>query len=85
MKTNTKIEISSEDLKFIEWCYSLINTARYPSFKKVTDTYNRVFGKNRKYTSCSSCIRTQVLELHEQVQKIISQTDVPAEASAAKQ
>lgn len=78
-----KVEISSEDIKFIEWAYSLINTAKYPNFRKVTDTYNKVFQKNRKHTSCASCIRSQVLELHEAVQKLLKETDVNPEASGS--
>lgn len=61
MKQN--ITISSEDAEFIEFAYSLVNSAKYPSFTKVTEVYNRVFNKQLSSTSCGSCIRQRVLEL----------------------
>lgn len=63
-------EITSEDVEFINFAYSLINSARYPSFQKVTDTYNRVFGKNLSNTSCGSCIRQRIFELKEALDKL---------------
>lgn len=66
------VKITSDDIKFIEFAYGLVNTARYPSFKKVTDTYNNVFGKRQPYTSCGSCIRHQVLELKKALDKLTS-------------
>lgn len=57
------VQMTSEDVKFIEFAYSLINSARYPSFMKVTETYNRVFGTKLANTSCGSCMRQRVLEL----------------------
>ena len=61
MKQN--ITISSEDAEFIEFAYSLINSAKYPSFTKVTEVYNRVYNKQLSSTSCGSCIRQRILEL----------------------
>lgn len=57
--------ISNEDIKFIEFAYSLINSAKYPDFNKVTETYNRVFNANLKNTSCGSCIRQRIIKLKE--------------------
>ncbi len=61
MKQN--ITISSEDAEFIEFAYSLINSAKFPSFTKTTDVYNRVYNKQLSSTSCGSCIRQRILEL----------------------
>lgn len=55
--------ITQEDIEFINKAYSLINTAKYPSFQRVTDVYNRLTGKRVNNTSCASCIRSRVLEL----------------------
>lgn len=71
------VKITDEDVKFIEFAYSLVNTARYPSFKKVTDCYNRVFGKRQPYTSCGSCIRHQVLELKKALDKLTTEMSSP--------
>ena len=68
MKQN--ITISSEDAKFIEFAYSLINGAKYPSFTKVTEVYNRVFNKQLSSTSCGACIRQRILELKATLDKI---------------
>lgn len=57
------VQITSEDAEFIEFAYSLINSARYCSFTKLTEVYNRVFGKNVNVTNCGSCMRQRVLEL----------------------
>lgn len=61
MKQN--ITISSEDAEFIDFAYKLINSAKYPSFTKVTEVYNRVYNKQLSSTSCAQCIRQRVLEL----------------------
>lgn len=61
--------ITPEQAEFIEKAYSLINSARYPSFAKVTDTYNEVFGTRLKHTSCGSCIRSRILDLHKALEK----------------
>lgn len=68
MKQN--ITISSEDAEFIEFAYSLINGARYPSFTKVTEVYNRVYNKQLSSTSCGSCIRQRILELKNTLDKL---------------
>ena len=68
MKQN--ITISSEDAEFIEFAYSLINSARYPSFTKVTEVYNRVYNKQLSSTSCGACIRQRILELKATLEKI---------------
>ena len=68
MKQN--ITISSEDAEFIEFAYSLINGAKYPSFTKVTEVYNRVFNKQLSSTSCGSCIRQRILELKNTLDKL---------------
>lgn len=64
------LEVNDEDVEFINFAYSLINTAKYPSFKKVTDTYNKIFGTRNHYTSCGSCIRRQVIEMKEAIDKL---------------
>lgn len=68
MKQN--ITISSEDAEFIEFAYSLVNSAKYPSFTKTTDVYNRVYNKQLSSTSCAQCIRQRVLELKATLDKI---------------
>lgn len=68
MKQN--ITISSEDAEFIEFAYSLINGAKYPSFTKVTEVYNRVYNKQLSSTSCGSCIRQRILELKNTLDKL---------------
>ena len=68
MKQN--ITISSEDAEFIEFAYSLINSAKFPSFTKVTEVYNRVFNKQLSSTSCGSCIRQRILELKNTLDKL---------------
>ena len=68
MKQN--ITISSEDAEFIEFAYNLINSAKYPSFAKTTDVYNRVFNKQLSSTSCAQCIRQRILELKNTLDKL---------------
>ena len=68
MKQN--ITISSEDAEFIEFAYSLINSAKFPSFTKVTEVYNRVYNKQLSSTSCGSCIRQRILELKATLDKL---------------
>ena len=68
MKQN--ITISSEDAEFIEFAFSLVNSAKYPSFAKTTDVYNRVFNKQLSSTSCAQCIRQRILELKATLDKI---------------
>ena len=68
MKQN--ITISSEDAKFIEFAYNLVNSAKFPSFTKVTEVYNRVYNKQLSSTSCAQCIRQRILELKNTLDKI---------------
>lgn len=68
MKQN--LSISSEDAEFIEFAYSLINSAKYPSFTKVTEVYNRVYNKQLSSTSCGACIRQRILELKNTLDKL---------------
>lgn len=68
MKQN--ITISSEDAEFIEFAFSLINSAKFPSFTKVTEIYNRVYNKQLSSTSCSQCIRQRILELKATLDKL---------------
>lgn len=68
MKQN--IIISSEDAEFIEFAYKLCNSAKYPSFTKVTEVYNKVFKKQLSSTSCGACIRQRILELKATLDKI---------------
>lgn len=68
MKQN--ITISSEDAEFIEFAYKLCNSAKYPSFTKVTEVYNRVYNKQLSSTSCAQCIRQRVLELKNTLDKL---------------
>ena len=68
MKQN--ITISSEDAKFIEFAFSLINSAKFPSFTKTTDVYNRVYNKQLSSTSCGACIRQRILELKATLDKL---------------
>ena len=83
MKQN--ITISSEDAEFIEFAYKLCNSAKYPSFTKVTEVYNRVFNKQLSSTSCGQCVRQRILELKATLDKINAEilkeeetiTDIP--------
>ena len=68
MKQN--ITISSEDAEFIEFAFSLVNSAKFPSFTKVTEVYNRVFNKQLSSTSCGACIRQRILELKNTLDKL---------------
>ena len=68
MKQN--ITISSEDAEFIEFAFSLINSAKFPSFTKVTEVYNRAFNKQLSSTSCGACIRQRILELKATLDKL---------------
>ena len=68
MKQN--ITISSEDAEFIEFAYNLVNSAKYPSFTKVTEVYNRVYNKQLSSTSCAQCIRQRILELKATLDKL---------------
>lgn len=68
MKQN--IIISSEDAEFIEFAYKLCNSAKYPSFTKVTEVYNRVYNKQLSSTSCGACIRQRILELKNTLDKL---------------
>lgn len=68
MKQN--ITISSEDAEFIEFAYKLCNSAKYPSFTKVTEVYNRVYNKQLSSTSCGQCIRQRILELKATLDKL---------------
>ena len=68
MKQN--ITISSEDAEFIEFAFSLVNSAKFPSFTKTTEVYNRVFNKQLSSTSCGACIRQRILELKATLDKI---------------
>lgn len=68
MKQN--IKISSEDAEFIEFAFSLVNSAKFPSFTKTTEVYNRVFNKQLSSTSCGACIRQRILELKATLDKL---------------
>ena len=68
MKQN--LTINNEDAEFIEFAYSLINSAKYPSFTKVTEVYNRVYNKQLSSTSCGSCIRQRILDLKATLDKL---------------
>ena len=68
--------VSEEDLKFIDFAYSCINKAHYPSSKQTVDTYNKVFSdrpnfKPRAMTSCGSCIRQMVLEMKQEKDRLM--------------
>lgn len=65
-------EINKEDREFILFAHSLINKARYPSFEKVTETYNRVFGTSLKSTSCGTCVRQRILDLKKELDKVLN-------------
>lgn len=68
MKQN--ITINSEDAEFIDFAYKLINSAKFPSFTKVTEVYNRVYNKQLSSTSCAQCIRQRILELKATLDKL---------------
>lgn len=56
-------ELTDKDIEFINFAHSLINSARYPNFQQVTDTYNKMYGTKKGYTSCGTCIRQQILDM----------------------
>ena len=64
------ITIDDKDAEFIEFAYNLVNSAKFPSFTKTTDVYNRVFNKQLSSTSCAQCIRQRILELKATLDKI---------------
>ena len=68
--------VSKEDSDFIDFAYSCINKAHYPSSKQTVDTYNKVFSdrpnfKPRAMTSCGSCIRQMVLEMKQEKDRLM--------------
>lgn len=68
--------ITEEDIKFIDFAYSCINKAHYPSTTQTVETYNKVFSdrpdfKPRGMTSCGSCIRQMVLEMKREKDKLM--------------
>ena len=70
------IIITEEDIKFIDFAYSCINKAHYPSTTQTVETYNKVFSdrpdfRPRGMTSCGSCIRQMVLEMKREKDKLM--------------
>lgn len=63
-------ELSDEDVEFINFAHSLINSARYPNFQRVTDTYNKMYGTKKSYTSCGTCIRQQILDMKRDLDRL---------------
>lgn len=68
--------ITEEDIKFIDFAYSCINKAHYPSTTQTVETFNKVFSdrpnfKPRGMTSCGSCIRQMVLEMKREKDKLM--------------
>lgn len=68
--------LTEEDIKFIDFAYGCINKAHYPSSQQTVDTYNKVFSDRKNFikrnmTSCGSCIRTMVLEMKREKDRII--------------
>lgn len=55
--------LTEEDIKFINFAVEVLAKGNYPSFEKVTDTHNRLFGQNLKQTHCAKCIRDRVSQL----------------------
>ena len=62
--------INNKDAEFIEFAYNLVNSAKFPSFTKVTEVYNRVYNKQLSSTSCGQCIRQRILELKATLDRI---------------
>ena len=70
------MKVSEEDLKFIDFAYSCINRAHYPSSKETVNVYNEVFKdrpnfRPRGMTSCGSCIRQMVLEMKQEKDRLM--------------
>ena len=65
--------VSKEDLEFIDFAYSCINKAHYPSSTQTVETYNKVFSDRppRAMTSCGSCIRQMVLEMKQEKDRLM--------------
>lgn len=68
-------EINDEDIEFVNYAFGLINSAKYPSFQKVTETYNKIFGTSLSNTSCAQCVRQRVLDMKREVDKLMQRID----------
>ena len=55
--------MNENDIKFIEKAIEIRNKGYFVNSTELTDVYNRVLNKNRKPTSCGSCLRMMVNEL----------------------
>ena len=60
--------LNKEDLEFIAYAWSLLNSARYCDGKRLTEVYNRCFADRPNFrpkttTNCGSCMRQMVVEL----------------------
>lgn len=70
------MEITKEELDFIDFAFSLINRARYPDFKKVDELHNRIFtNQHVNPTSCGSCMRQRICDLKRWKDDFVSKVD----------
>ena len=70
------MEITKEELDFIDFAFSLINRARYPDFKKVDELHNRIFtNQHVNPTSCGSCMRQRICDLKRWKDEFVSKVD----------
>ena len=65
MFRHNKIECLNEDeYDFLsQWFAKNKSTINYEDRKKLYEIYNRIFHKNQKVSSCSSCVNTIVIRL----------------------
>ena len=54
---------TDEDVKFVEKAIEIRNRGYFINGGELVERYNRILGKNRAKTNCSSCLRGIVTEL----------------------
>ena len=59
----SKITWTDEDVKFVEKAIEIRNRGYFINGGELVERYNRILGKNRAKTNCSSCLRGLVTEL----------------------
>lgn len=72
------MKLTSEDIALIRKYEEIMNRGYYVSGNEVTETYNRVLGKNIPSTNCSSCIRRRISELVEHMRRMLRLEEIEA-------
>ena len=73
--------INAEDLEIIRKFEQIMKKGLYASGQEVCAVYNRVLEKNARPSNCSSCIRRQITELVDAVNKFERMAAKAAEQS----